>query len=151
MFRSTCIGFLFKRRSQEDQIFRPTTKIVYTHARPLTHTHTHIFQWLIFRIYQNALNTLILGTPAQSKTPLRLLRKALSHDAINARRLLVHKLPDVYAFVHLSDLEQRRRNETAEGLKQLRGTRTGFLSIGRPMFYSLRHRTPVTHGMTPRG
>ena len=104
----------------------------------------------MFRTDQNALNTLILGTPAQSKTPLRLLRKSLSHDAINARRLLVHKLPDMYAFVQLSDLEQRRRNETAEGSKQLRVSRTGVLSIERPMFYSLRHRTPVTHGMTPR-
>ena len=151
MFRSTCIGFLFKRRSQEDQIIRPITKLVYTHARARAHSHTHIFQYLIFRIYHNALNTLILVTPAQSKTSLRLLRKALSHDAINVRRLLVHKLPDMYAFVQLSDLEQRRRNEIAEGLKQLRGSRTGVLSIEKPMVYLLRHRTPVTHGMTPRG
>ena len=86
----------------------------------------------------------------QSKTPLRLLRKTLSHDAINARRLLVYNLQDMYAFVQLSDLEQRRRNETAQGSKQLRGSRTGVLSIERPIFYSLRHRTTVTHGVTPR-
>ena len=77
------------------------------------------------------------------QTTSQLLWKTHKHTAINARRLFLHKYPPhcktKYSCIQLSELEQRRVNELANGSTRQHNIRTRVLLVERPQLQSLSY------------